>query len=303
MANQAHLDKLKEGVESWNMWRELNINIRPNLQHEDFSKANLKKVNLKGAYLEETIFQGADLKDADFEGANLILTNLKRANLIRANFKGAQLVRTNFEGAVLDSANFGRADVSGVIFKGAYLTGTNFEGAVLYSANLIRADLRNANFEETKVIDIKYNRWSRYNGIRVSTCYGSPRFKRFAQDQDYLEEFRKSKWRFPIYLIWLVFADCGRSILLWTLWSLAIAIFFAYQYLNMGQEVFQVNNLHWGLNAMIYYSLVTFTTLGLGDITPKTIEATRWVMAEVIIGYIMLGGLISIFANKLSRRA
>src|SRR4030067_123721 len=243
MANQAHLDKLKEGVESWNMWRELNINIRPNLQHEDFSKANLKKVNLKGAYLEETIFQGADLKDADFEGA------------------------------------------------------------VLYSANLIRADLRNANFEETKVTDIKYNRWSRYNGIRVSTCYGSPRFKRFAQDQDYLEEFRKSKWRFPIYLIWLVFADCGRSILLWTLWSLAIAIFFAYQYLNMGQEVFQVNNLPWGLNAMIYYSLVTFTTLGLGDITPKTIEATRWVMAEVIIGYIMLGGLISIFANKLSRRA
>jgi hypothetical protein len=28
-----------------------------------------------------------------------------------------------------------------------------------------------------------------------------------------------------------------------------------------------------------------------------------WVMAEVIIGYVMLGGLISIFANKLARRS
>ena len=34
----------------------------------------------------------------------------------------------------------------------------------------------------------------------------------------------------------------------------------------------------------------------------KTHQAARWVMAEVILGYIMLGGLISIFANKLARR-
>ena len=54
---------------------------------------------------------------------------------------------------------------------------------------------------------------------------------------------------------------------------------------------------------MIYYSVVTFTTLGFGDITPKTLEASRWLMAEVILGYVMLGGLISIFANKIARRS
>jgi hypothetical protein len=54
---------------------------------------------------------------------------------------------------------------------------------------------------------------------------------------------------------------------------------------------------------MVYYSVVTFTTLGFGDVIPNTIEASRWVMAEVIIGYIMLGGLISILANKLARRS
>ena len=56
---------------------------------------------------------------------------------------------------------------------------------------------------------------------------------------------------------------------------------------------------------VFYFSVVTFTTLGFGDVTPI---AGNWVpqaviMTEVIFGYVMLGGLISIFANKLARRA
>ena len=47
-----------------------------------------------------------------------------------------------------------------------------------------------------------------------------------------------------------------------------------------------------------YYSIVTFTTLGFGDIVPKNILAEILVTIEVILGYIMLGGLISIFATK-----
>ena len=33
---------------------------------------------------------------------------------------------------------------------------------------------------------------------------------------------------------------------------------------------------------MIYYRVVTFTTLGFGDITPKNPQAAYWVMAEVV---------------------
>jgi hypothetical protein len=38
-------------------------------------------------------------------------------------------------------------------------------------------------------------------------------------------------------------------------------------------------------------------------VVPKTNQAAWWVMAEIIIGYVMLGGLIAIFSNKLARRA
>jgi len=39
----------------------------------------------------------------------------------------------------------------------------------------------------------------------------------------------------------------------------------------------------------LYYSAVTFTTLGFGDVAPKTEFAALLITAEVVVGYIMLG--------------
>ena len=72
----------------------------------------------------------------------------------------------------------------------------------------------------------------------------------------------------------------------------------------MGSEHFAVKEpLPFDWITMLYYSVVTFTTLGFGDITPKTHIGALLVMVEVVIGYIMLGGLIYILATKLARRA
>ena len=49
--------------------------------------------------------------------------------------------------------------------------------------------------------------------------------------------------------------------------------------------------------------IVTFTTLGFGDVVAANTFARILVTLEVMFGYIMLGGLISIFANKLASRS
>jgi voltage-gated potassium channel Kch len=53
----------------------------------------------------------------------------------------------------------------------------------------------------------------------------------------------------------------------------------------------------------LYYSVVTLTTLGYGDVVPASPTAQVLAMCEVVLGYVMLGGLLSIFSNKMSRRA
>jgi hypothetical protein len=52
-----------------------------------------------------------------------------------------------------------------------------------------------------------------------------------------------------------------------------------------------------------YFSVVTFTTLGFGDVKPLDWLGQLWITLEVLSGYLMLGGLISIFANKFARRS
>ncbi len=315
-----------------------------NLQNAHLERANLQKAFLKGtnlqganikcgdlreADLRGAILQEADLKEAKLQGARLQDANFKGAILREANLKGAFLLGSGIQGANLQKADLEKADLQGAKLRGAKLQGAklqgtklqgaklpganlhaadlqeaSLQGADLSSANLKSANLSHSSLEKALVKKVKFNRFTRCLGIDVTRAKGSPRFVRFAKDQEYLEEFRSSWKRYPLYIIWLMLADCGRSMLIWLFWSICMALGFAIKFFSLGPGAFCIKQpLEHSLDTMIYYSVVTFTTLGFGDITPNTIEASRWVMAEVILGYIMLGGLISIFANKLARRS
>ena len=45
------------------------------------------------------------------------------------------------------------------------------------------------------------------------------------------------------------------------------------------------------------------TTLGYGDVLPASTSGQIVAMIQVVIGYVMLGGVLSIFATKMGRRA
>jgi hypothetical protein len=165
---------------------------------------------------------------------------------------------------------------------------------------------------------------------KVETCYGSPGFKRFAQDQDFIEELRSRRRRIPLYLLWLILADCGRSFSLWAGWCFVFVFSFALFYTpcpeglpdwlkpvipNLLCEQIQscgaafeqtaesYKDRPMTFDSAFYFSIVTFTTLGFGDVITANVAARVLVTLEVILGYVMLGGLISIFATKLARRS
>jgi hypothetical protein len=51
------------------------------------------------------------------------------------------------------------------------------------------------------------------------------------------------------------------------------------------------------------YSIVTYTTLGFGDITPQNWVGEIVVVTEVVLGYTTLGLLLSILANRVARQS
>ncbi len=86
MANQEHLDLLKQGSSTWNAWRVQHQEVQPELRQANLSGADLMMANLSGADLS-----GADLSGADLSGANLSGANLTRAIVVEANLENAVL--------------------------------------------------------------------------------------------------------------------------------------------------------------------------------------------------------------------
>ena len=295
----------KKNMTEWNEWRENNPE-EPIL----LEGANLSKCYLNGVFLATDVISGVH-KEVHLEGAKFISGDLKRANLSGAKLKDAKLYRAHLDGAELDGANLENADLRYTNLKGAYLARSNLQGAKLWHANLqgVRlsyanlqgADLREADLNKVNAYFAKFDSRIRCVSLKGKDFYGSPVFKRFVEDCDYLEDFKR---RNPaIYWIWLISCNCGRSLFLWAIWSVLFALGYAIVFFILGPESMNVADLPWNFSTLVYYSVVTFTTLGFGDIVPTTNAAAWWVMAEVITGYVMLGGLISIFANKLARRS
>ena len=121
------------GGERANLWR---VNLRgAYLQRANLWRADLQQANLRGADLWGANLQEADLREADLRGADLWEADLRRADLQQANLRGADLW----------GANLQEADLRGADLQEADLWRTNLREANLLGANLLRTDLREAN--------------------------------------------------------------------------------------------------------------------------------------------------------------
>ena len=325
MADKDQMAILYQGVEPWNKWRQENPDEILDLRDAELMNMNLENVNLAEADLKK-----ANLSFTNFKNANFAFSNLDSAIFSFANFEGANFTAAHLENAYLEDANLIGTRFSGTNLKNARLANSNLKNAYLADAQLEGTILSAANFRNANLSSVTYDKkilWKlvqatgfslkklwrqrddilldttvRCKGVNAATCYGSQQFKIFLQDQDFLEEFLEKKWGRKIFFIWWLFADCGRSLGRWAGWSFLLAMLFALLFWFLGPNSFNTQHLQFNLFTMFYYSVVTFTTLGFGDIIPKTTTAALCVTIEVILGYVMLGGLITIFASKLSRR-
>ena len=145
--------------------------------------------------------------------------------------------------------------------------------------------------------------------------YGNALFTRDAQDQDYLERLKRSIdetpspiWRKAKQLAFRAWSiiEFGRSLGKPAAYALMLAP-------NFGGLYSLASSHEWGMMnysrsadtalSLFYYSIVTYTTLGFGDITPQNWIGEVVVVAEVIMGYSTLGLLLSILANRIARQS
>ncbi len=297
------------------------------LSGRDLSGADLTDADLSGADLTGARLVRADLRGATLFGATLARTHLlgadlAGADLTQAQARGAILGSARLEGAVLFDADLGDATLTEATLRHADLRSANLCGARLRGADLTAAELRGADLAEADLTGAAVGsadfgdaslRGARLRGVSGFTTAdwvgvgiadvdfnGAYALRRTILDENYLHEFRTtSRTSAAVYAVWKATSDCGRSLTRWALLTLTVALLFglAYTQVSLDQGDYPT------ALSPFYFSVVTLTTLGFGDVVPASLGAQIVVLVEVVIGYIMLGGLLSIFATKMGRRA
>lgn len=329
------LDKLEDGVESWNEWRRGSgagkVSLTgAELSEIDLSGADFSGVDAVGIDLYGTTLTGANLKMSNLEGADLSCAQLgsiggyklclKDAHLTEANLEGADLSEADLRGADLRGANLKSVNLQGALLTGARLDNADLSGASLTEADVTGVNFSYTNFDNSNLTAMHYGGYKTmrnlYFGVRgLDTSYGNALFVRDAKDQDYLDtmevminrlpEGRLKKAECMAFRVWALI-DYGRSLFKVTLYAFLIASLYASFYsidMYLGWGLMDYSNSAQSWFTPFYYSVVTYTTLGFGDVTANTWLGEVIIISEVIIGYFTLGLLLSILANTIARRS
>lgn len=288
--SKEHLGRLLEGADVWNSWRTANPEIKPNLKDAPLKGANLNDARLQRADLRGARLDGAFLNNAYLEGADLRLAHLEKAQLVGAHLEGASLSNSHLQGANFCNADLTNAEVTDVTFD-------HQSSFMRYWNSQMRGN---------------------YKGIRgIDSCWGNALFKRAAADQDFLDtlerSWERSRARCVLFWLWWL-TNFGRSLIAVMVIVLLFITAFAGIYwhwpemlgttMKCGVPPPPGTNCGFDWFTPIYFSIVTFTTLGFGDINAKGhFWGELTASAEVLIGYSTLGLLLSVLADKVARRS
>jgi uncharacterized protein YjbI with pentapeptide repeats len=182
MANQEHLELLKNDLAGWNAWRSecadqrismharwieeqnthrgrhtweswcrLNEQVVPDLSYADLTSVDLAGADLSLADLNHANLSGLTLKDAAFHN-----TNLSFADLSGTDVSDGSIQYSNCRNSVFRESKFIRANLHGSKFHDADLSGSTFGGASLYTARFKRARMVGCLFRDTNMLSADF---------------------------------------------------------------------------------------------------------------------------------------------------
>lgn len=264
------------------------------LAHENLSGIYLVNRTSKVGYqlinsdLYHTNLSNAHLFKLDLSGSSLMKADLTHANLHYVNFEGCNLLGANFNGAKIDKANWGnkisqeeQAEVA---------TGLDNKNDLYEQAEEIYRNLRQTA-EQQGLFEVAGSFFQKEMAMRRKQF----KFYSFKRIFSKLVE---------------LFCGYGESPMRIVSFSLVLILIFATGYffsgLSYGGELLSFNSQSdFTQNAKVYFSslyfsVVTFTTLGYGDLTP--IGFARALAAlEAFMGSFTLALFVVVFVKKMTR--
>jgi uncharacterized protein YjbI with pentapeptide repeats len=266
---------------------------------EDHGPRDLRGITVKDTVindsesLTDTCFDFSTFENVRFENTNLTGASFQKAHFsgdVGVIFRKVKFLHTSFELSVMNDVVFVSSNLNKVIFDGVNANRISFYDNEIKNVSISGPNIFNkkgTKFSNVE-LDVNFeNQLSRYDH-RFLTFLG------LAQKTDIL----KQDSRILMVLFHLV-TDYRRSysrllfamLLILFFFGTLFSIFPLIDFSKISDQTFFTP---------YYFSIVTFTTLGYGDIMPLNWAGRLLCGTEAILGYIMLGIFVAMIYEKLS---
>jgi len=274
---------------------------RTSIPMEDFdlSYTNLENINL----VNQGSLNGYKLINSDFYKANL-----KNAHCFKVDFSGSSLMKVNFEHANLHFANLKDCNLLGCNFKNAKLENVIWGKEIIQEQNAKKTKIENEAFDyyqQAEEIYRNLRRTTEADGLFETAGF-------FFQKEMRMRRKQMPKYSLKRVISKIVEISCGygeRPLRIIAI-SLAVIICFSFLFFFSGIN-YSGNIINYSINNSfyenigiffnsLYFSVVTFTTLGYGDITPIGISKL-FASIEALLGGFILALFVVVFVKKMTR--
>lgn len=276
----------------------------------------LKKADLKGAELRNIKIRDADLRGANLEGSILEGSDLRNSKLQKTNFKNANLREVDFREANLWKANLEGTDLWGSNLEGANLNSVNWDkNYILKSERKARENIKEGDKE--KALCYFAEAIELYRAIKNNcSVRGDHEIAGIFYYREMESKYKSAKALPSKMMLWIYRMLCGYGEKPFRIFffSLIFVLIFSLFYLTIpelncltkvlsgiqkGSSILSWQEFSDIFNS-IYFSVVTFTTLGYGDLKPIGI-AKVFSMIESFSGAFLIALFIFVFARKMLR--
>lgn len=283
------------------------------------------KQRLEERALSGESMEGFQLRFAHLEGVKLFSNDgfdLSKANLFRAHLQGAKMFNIN-----LQEADLKKADLSGANLNESKMRGANILGTILQGARLERVDWGDDCVQEREARELQREGKRHEALVRFEEAEEIYRSLRQAYDSAGRFDNAGSFFRMEMTMrrmllppwsvgrVWSKIVDLfcaygespprviGFSVLINLLCAIAyfvMGIKSAEGPLRLDLQAGLADNVVAYLNC-VYYSIVTFTTLGYGDITPTAGLLRALAAIQAFTGAFMMAMFVAVFGKKMTR--
>jgi Pentapeptide repeats (8 copies) len=308
--------------------------VNSHLEVVDFGAAKLEEGRFAHSHLNGAQLYSATLDGADFSWADLRGVDMELADLVGTDFTNAYFGRLD---KIKDEWNLTEEHEETIVGR------TTRFNLNIFLPNISISLFSKSGWNKLKtkeywktVFDTKriFSRWfyTDFEDVRIDDAdtVMAPDLFRYVKDQQFLRRFKRLHP--TTYWIWKIFSDCGGSGGVVAFWSIITVLLFAFFYsippipianwvpdflvidkwliesqpINPDlffNEVGTSQNELGNKAKYIFISFDVFTNLGIRATNPQNWVGVLLIFAETCMGFVSLGMLLSVLANKFARRS